>query len=234
MRSGPRRSSNPASESRAGASESRAETRRSLPGARESGVTQAERDALVLQNIPIARKIARAVWRKLTHAGQGGYTSPIDIEDVEGWAMVGLVQAAKRYQAGRGVFTHFACRRIRGAAIDAYKRRAYAEMLHVSADSMLADCAIDDSNGTRDLVLLIHTDPSPLPDELAARAERDRALDRAIATLPGDERRALRRSLAGERVVSIGARRGKSATWARGKLTSARQKVAEAMLPRAA
>lgn len=187
------------------------------------------RDDLIVAHIALAKKIARNVHRMLTHAGQGGYTSPIDLGDVEGWAMIGLVQAAGRYKRQRGSFAAFAYRRIRGAAVDAFKRRAYRDMLHVSVDAFIADFG-DATDGATDFdPFIFHTDPAPLPDELAARTQRERRLHVAVAQLPDDERDVIKRSLAGEKLVCITAAHGRSATWGRAKLAEARRKVTEAV-----
>jgi RNA polymerase sigma factor (sigma-70 family) len=189
------------------------------------------RDELIVAHMPLARKIARNVHAMLTAAGQGGYTSPIDLGDVEGWAMVGLTQAAGRYRKKRGNFAGFAYRRIRGAAVDAFKRRAYRDMLHISADALATRCGEDGAHDDApDFVLgIVHTDRSPLPDELAAESQRLKRLRSAIATLPDDERGILEGALAGEKLVCITAAQGRSATWGRAKLAAARRKVTEAV-----
>ena len=50
---------------------------------------QAQVDQLVIEHMPLADKIARQVWRTFTRAGQGGYSSRIDVEDMISCAWAG-------------------------------------------------------------------------------------------------------------------------------------------------
>lgn len=65
-------------------------------------------DALVTSCVPLARKIAGAMGRRI----------PLPQEDLESAAMLGLVQAARSYDPAQGSFEGHASRRIRGAILD--------------------------------------------------------------------------------------------------------------------
>jgi RNA polymerase sigma factor FliA len=72
------------------------------------------RDRLIREHVPMARRIAKKLGRR---------TDPMVREDLESSAMIGLVEAAQRYDFTRQEpFPAFACRRIRGAVLDAMRR----------------------------------------------------------------------------------------------------------------
>jgi RNA polymerase sigma factor (sigma-70 family) len=64
--------------------------------------------SLVTAHLPLAKKVAAAMARRM----------PLPREDIESAAMLGLVQAARAYDATRGSFEGFATVRIRGAIQD--------------------------------------------------------------------------------------------------------------------
>jgi RNA polymerase sigma factor (sigma-70 family) len=167
------------------------------------------REQLVLRHMPMVETIARRVWRTLTH---------VDRADLEQQGYIGLLEAAARYRPSAGEFSHFAYPRIRGAMIDAHKRRAYRDETHDSLD------AIQESLG----FMPAHLDTSggPLPDEIAARSERARLLAAAIDGLPADERRVILAALAGTPLAETAEECGRSVAWARAKLATAREQVA--------
>ena len=70
----------------------------------------------VEQNLALVEPIARAVWRRLPR----GY---IELADVMQAGMLGLIDAARRYDAaaGRSPFEFYARQRIRGAIIDSIR-----------------------------------------------------------------------------------------------------------------
>src|SRR6266581_4082803 len=72
------------------------------------------RNDLAYLHLYLVRAIARRVRREL--AGR------VELEDLEGYGMEGLLQAAARYDAGRGAsFASYAGHRIRGAMYDAVR-----------------------------------------------------------------------------------------------------------------
>jgi len=73
-----------------------------------------EQDALVLQYVPLVRKIARSLSLNLPGV--------FDFEDAVAAGMCGLVEAVRRYDASRGASFHaFATHRVRGAMLDAFR-----------------------------------------------------------------------------------------------------------------
>ena len=70
-----------------------------------------QRNALIVEHVPLAHKIAKAIGRKLP--------AWFDRESLFGPAMIGLVEAAQEYEADKGIsFPGFAHLRIRGAIVD--------------------------------------------------------------------------------------------------------------------
>src|SRR2546430_1095939 len=74
-----------------------------------------ERDRLIAEHIEMARRIAHRVGRRTPDS--------ISRDDLVGAAMIGLAEAAERYDAVRGEpFVAFAEKRIRGAVLDELRR----------------------------------------------------------------------------------------------------------------
>jgi RNA polymerase sigma factor for flagellar operon FliA len=74
-----------------------------------------ERDRLVLEHVDMARRIAVRIGRKVPPS--------VTREDLVGAAMLGLAEAADRFDAARGQpFVAFAEKRIRGAVLDELRR----------------------------------------------------------------------------------------------------------------
>jgi len=82
-------------------------------------VLQPEQEALVAEHHEFARKVAcKLVWTT---------SVPIEIDDAIGCALVGLVDAARRFDSGRvdeAAFMSFAYPRIRGEIIDHLRRNS--------------------------------------------------------------------------------------------------------------
>ena len=73
------------------------------------------RDRLIAEHMPMARRIARKVARRMPDS--------IRHDDLESAALVGLTEAADRFDAERGEpFVAFAAKRIRGAVLDELRR----------------------------------------------------------------------------------------------------------------
>jgi RNA polymerase sigma factor (sigma-70 family) len=176
-------------------------------------VTRARRERLIVEHMPLVRKIARQV--------AGKFAAHLRLEDFEQDGFVGLCEAAKRCDKVSS-FAAFAYFRIRGSIIDAHRRKAYREELNPSLEGI--------EERLEFLPASISTDRGPLPDELAARREMEGFTAAAIAELPEDERFVISQALGGVKVADIAAARQRSATWARAKLAAARGKVAAAVV----
>jgi RNA polymerase sigma factor (sigma-70 family) len=192
-------------------------------------------DALVVKHMGLAEQIARRVFQRYTRAGQDGYTSQISLSDMVSYAYIGLVEAARRYDAAAGEFPKFAYRRIRGAIIDAHRRGAYRDMQALSIEAQMpeGDQDVRTARGTgsvnargRQFQFEHMRDAAPLADESLAQREVEQLAVRAIRMLPDDERVVLIDALRGAGLEESAAARGRSVAWARAKLAIAREKVA--------
>ena len=77
------------------------------------GVT--ERHALIHRHVEVARRIAHKVARRVPRN--------VQVDDLESAAMLGLTEAAHRYDPKRGEpFLAYACKRVRGAIMDELRR----------------------------------------------------------------------------------------------------------------
>jgi RNA polymerase sigma factor FliA len=90
---------------------------RSVPSSEaEFRASQAERDRLVKAHLPLVRRIATAIHSSAIGAG-------IPLDDLGAYGANGLLDAAGRFHAERGVpFEVFARYRIRGAIVDGIRR----------------------------------------------------------------------------------------------------------------
>jgi len=161
------------------------------------------RENLILDHMWLVEKILPQVYRKLTH---------VDRDDLRQAGHVGLVEAAIRYKPPKGVFEHYAYKRIRGAMIDAHKRRAYRDETHYSLDSI----------GLRPGSTSLAWDMGPLPDEIVARREHERLMAGAIRMLTPDEQRVFAAALRSESLAETARECGWSDAWARATQASAR------------
>ena len=186
-------------------------------------MTRARRARLITDNMPLVRKVARQVARK--------FSPRLALEDFVQDGYLGLCEAARRCTRVTS-FQQFAYFRIRGAMVDAHRRKAYREELNPSLEGM-AEIQSAKSWGKPMADVIAHgvqrRDSGPLPDELAAIAERDQFAACAIAELPEDERYVISEALDGVKLAAIAESRNRSATWARSKLSIARGKVAAAV-----
>lgn len=79
-----------------------------------SGFTAAEREALILGNYDLVKAIARKIRSRLPRG--------VDVDDLIGYGVVGLIEAIDRYDDTRSVpFEAFARPRIQGAILDALR-----------------------------------------------------------------------------------------------------------------
>lgn len=187
---------------------------------------QLEINRLIEENMPLVETIARRVWRMYTRAGQNGYSTLIEMEDMVACGYIGLVQAAQRYEPGRGSFAGFAYRRIQGAIIERYRRGAYRELQNESIDAYL-ETEDPDGHGRRHFEYEHLQDPSARPDQIVVRREVEQLAVRAIRLLPDEERMVIIDALRGAGVDETAEAHGKSVAWARAKLATAREKVAQ-------
>lgn len=182
------------------------------------------REKLIVDHLVMATRIARHLKHR--------FAPHLDERDLIQEARVGLIQAADRYRSEFGDFQPFAYLRIRGAVIDANKRRFYREQLHRSLDEMRQREATNGELRRAHIARVladVDTDKAPLADEQADSARQLARLRAAIEELPEEERMVLTRSLAGELITDIAASRGHSRNWAGVRLRSAKAKVAARM-----
>jgi RNA polymerase sigma factor for flagellar operon FliA len=129
---------------------------------------------LVIDALPLAANIARNISRRVP--------SYVDPRDLRQEACLGLLDAALRYDAAKGVpFQAFARRRISGAVLDGLRREDHLSR-HMR-DQINAE-------GTEVPPPIQLTDPDKIvgrhawPEDYAAEAERDRLVADAIDMLP--------------------------------------------------
>jgi RNA polymerase sigma factor (sigma-70 family) len=175
-----------------------------------------EREILAL--MPMVDRIARDVrWMFAPH---------LELSDLTQAGNLGLVRAANAFEpakAGSAGFESYAYFRVRGAIIDAHKRRAYREEANISLQAFGKD------DGW--LPPALDTDPRPLPDAIAARDQIRRRLQEAVDDLPEIEGRVLRAQLDGQPVRAVAHEIGMSPAWTRTKLAEAKALVARQMRP---
>jgi RNA polymerase sigma factor for flagellar operon FliA len=107
-------------------------------------------EALVLEHLPLARRIASAMARRL----------PMPRDDIESAAMLGLVQAARDFDVGKGAaFNVYADRRIRGAIQDEAR----------AVDVLTRDQRRAVKQGAPDALEPRHEDFSDLEERIAGR-----------------------------------------------------------------
>jgi RNA polymerase sigma factor (sigma-70 family) len=145
-----------------------------------------KKEGAVLAQIPVVKRIARTESRK--------FAAHLDLRDLVQSGMVGLLEASERYRPGRGGgFAQFAYFRIRGAIIDANKRRAYREELNDSLDRQLNGTVQGVSRSAQDgTVGDLVADRAPLAIELIIERVRNETLEAAILLLPSADAKLLR------------------------------------------
>jgi len=156
----------------------------------------------------------------------------IPFDDLVSCGYVGLCDAAGRYRPDRGAFAPFAYQRIRGAIIDAHKRKAYREELHESLDDNrvgLGDHRFekDELHGKANQILTI--DRKPLQDEILLRQETRRLVEAALILLPEEEAAVLGQVFDGVPMREIAAEFGHSVSWVRARMASGRKRLEEVM-----
>lgn len=181
-----------------------------------------KRESLIVEHMGNVRGIAASVRHMFPS---------IPFQDLISCGYVGLCDAAGRYNPSRGAFAPYAYQRIRGAIIDAHKRKAYKEELHDSLDELQGrELAHSDGRSHDNHRQLLTVDRAPLPDALLADSERHALAVAAIVLLPDDERAVLGEALDGVQLVEIAAQYGRSVSWVRVRLSSGKKKVAQMLL----
>ena len=141
-----------------------------------------ERNALAEEHWEWARTIAADVSRRLP--------TWFRAEDLEGAAAIGLLRAASRYDGGRvgaghataPAFRQYAMQIVRGACYSAVRRKEYKERSHSDLRAIG-----NPATGMEDPA------EEANPEQLAARVERDAAVNTAVAKLSPDLRRLIQR-----------------------------------------
>ena len=149
------------------------------------------RNSRVLGHLPLVRYVARRLW------GAGGQ---LELDDLVSAGTIGLIEAADRYDATRGVpFATFAYRRIRGAIIDEITRLAGGGAEPTARRETLSlDAPIVEEPSVTLLDVTVDRS-APEPQGGAELAE----LLEAVAQLPRREREMLGLSFAGHSVTDI-------------------------------
>lgn len=149
----------------------------------------------------------------------------IPLEDLVHAGVLGAIKAVDRYDPGKGQkLEAYAWFVIRGAIIDAHKRRAYREEQHVSIDAVRERIGCEPSSWLRDR--------GPLPDELADKAQRAATVQMLIAELPDHEAQLMRLVMDGSSVNQAAVAVGRSSAWGRAKLAEARDRIGAGLVLR--
>lgn len=100
-------------------------------------LTRAERDVLILEHYDLVKSIARKIRARLPRG--------VDVDDLIGYGVVGLIEAIERYDGSRSVpFEAFARPRVQGAILDALRAidwvprsvRRKADLLNSAAEDL--------------------------------------------------------------------------------------------------
>ena len=166
-------------------------------------------NSLIIGHRDMVERIARQVSQLLLH---------VPVAELESAGYLGLVEAARRYDRSRGDFARFAYFRVRGAMIDAHKRRSYRDEQAASLDGIRESLTFEPAN--------VFADRHALPDQLVLSQEKRDILTAALAELESGEQHILRRALSGASLDEIGRQYGRSVSWVRTKVAAARDKAA--------
>jgi RNA polymerase sigma factor for flagellar operon FliA len=188
------------------------------PG-RSSGRT--ERDRLIVSFRPYVLKLARTIAEAASYH--------VEIDDLIGWGHMGLVEAAARFDAARGVtFRTFAHRRIQGAMFDGMRKHYSTGAALPLYDALVAESALAVELRTRCADAAYVQDRYVLGVELAA------ALDAAMDALSPVERAIVHHHyFDGEPVNELAATTKLSKSWLSRLHTRALAKMREALVARA-
>jgi RNA polymerase sigma factor for flagellar operon FliA len=161
---------------------------------------------LVKRHLPLVRTIARSVARTLTVR--------VDVDDLEGHGMEGLLGAARRYDRGRGAsFATFAGYRIRGAMVDAVRSLGPFTRQDVAAHRATGADKVPTCPSLRDLAEAVASEDDGA-EELALARERRARVQAAVASLPPRERRLIGKVYFEDKMLAhAGSELGLSRSW---------------------
>src|ERR671921_500191 len=158
----------------------------------------------IAAGLPFVESLARRVAASMPHS--------IELSDLVQDGMIGLIDAACRFDEGRGIkFETFAERRVRGAMIDALRREAWPRgvrrqrrELEAAREELRRELGAEPS--LADLAARVGTDETPIesalpdvclppeqpaPDRVYESSETRERVRRAIASLPARERKVI-------------------------------------------
>lgn len=101
-------------------------------------------------NVELAERVADRVWQRTPHL------NGLDREDYRQYAMVGLIDAVKRYRPRRGEFRRYAWQRIHGAVREGIREADEVKRMHRKAGMRAAKQILDsriDSDADRAVML---------------------------------------------------------------------------------
>ena len=111
-----------------------ARVREHTPGAGASGPLRAEQEQLLLEHLPIVRYVARAIHERLPQH--------VELEELVGAGTLGLLDAAYKFNPGKGVqFRSYAQFRVRGAILDSLRSLDWSPRELRRRGRMLAESA---------------------------------------------------------------------------------------------
>jgi len=137
----------------------------------------------------------------------------LDIDDLAQTGFLGLIRAADSWRPNGGApFSTWARYNIRGAIIDAFRRKAYKwETCKVPHPEWKKVGQPVPRHGSRWVADAFHDrriDPEPLPDRVIEKTESQSILRRAVRYLPHRQRRVVNYLLRGRSLLEIGQRMG--------------------------
>lgn len=159
-------------------------------------------ETLVVAHVPLVEKIARKVLRRLP--------PHMELDDLIGDGMVGLLDAARRYDAARGWrFATFAGHRIFGAILDGLRRQDPLARTH-RAERRASGVDTLDEQLTAEHVARRGTWGVDM-DQVIDHRQRRAWVEHWLAALPRREAFVVRARLAGETQAAIARRLGVTA-----------------------
>lgn len=203
----------------------------------------------------------RGLIRSVAHTVRRRYGLPFDLEEMEAAGAEGLLEATRAYDPARGYqFSTFAYYRIRGAIVDncrrlgqMTRRTGARAAFDAAANAILEDASLnapaaDDTAATvswlgsvvDDLATAFQVaggrgeipDPTPGPEDLAARNESVGRLRAALTSLEPRERTLLKRHYSDGVALSVVAEEmGMSRSWASRLHTQTIKKLRPRMRP---
>jgi RNA polymerase sigma factor for flagellar operon FliA len=155
--------------------------------------------AIAEQHLELVRRIA----------GQLRRGRHVDFDDLVSWGIVGLLEAAERYDDRRGAgFATFAGHRVRGAMLDGLRRMSSTPRGRGAARRLVPDVRPQGRHG-------IDAPPADGAEDQLAAARTRRHVGAAVAALPDRERRLVEACYFGDRTLADAAGAGRiTKSWA--------------------